>query len=134
MTLEEKRQAIEEHCCQTPTCEACPLDKFMREGERCFGEGAKIERNYALITKDEHVDHPAHYQGKYECIDEMVAMFGTEAVIDFCRCNVYKYRYRAKAKGGEEDIEKAEWYMGKLMDLQNQFEEETREAGFAFNE
>lgn len=40
----------------------------------------------------EQVDHPAHYQGKHECIDVMRAMFGDEAVKGFCRCNAFKYR------------------------------------------
>lgn len=53
------------------------------------------------------VDHPEHYQGAFECIDEMVALFGVEAVKAFCRCNVYKYRYRADKKGGATDIAKA---------------------------
>lgn len=44
------------------------------------------------------IDHPAHYQGAFECIDEMIALFGVEAVKAFCRCNVYKYRYRADKK------------------------------------
>lgn len=63
------------------------------------------------------VNHPSHYQGKYECIDEMIELFGIEAVKAFCRCNVYKYRFRANKKNGDEDIAKAEWYMGKLMEL-----------------
>lgn len=66
----------------------------------------------------EAVNHPAHYQGKHECIDEMIALFGVEAVMHFCMCNVYKYRFRANSKNGQEDIEKADWYMGKLMELQ----------------
>ena len=48
----------------------------------------------------DNVSHPAHYQGKHECIDEMIALFGVEDVKAFCRCNVYKYRYRASRKGG----------------------------------
>ena len=64
------------------------------------------------------VNHPQHYQGKYECIDEMIALFGVEAVKAFCRCNVYKYRFRADRKNGRQDIEKAEWYMGRLMELE----------------
>lgn len=64
------------------------------------------------------VNHPAHYQGKHECIDEMVALFGVEDVKAFCRCNVYKYRYRAIQKGGQEDIDKDDWYMDKLMELE----------------
>lgn len=65
----------------------------------------------------ENVNHPAHYQGKHECIDEMIAMFGVEAVKCFCMCNVYKYRFRAAAKNGQEDLDKADWYMDKLMEL-----------------
>ena len=65
------------------------------------------------------VNHPAHYQGKHECIDEMVALFGVEDVKAFCRCNVYKYRYRAIQKGGQEDIDKADWYTRKLRRVWN---------------
>lgn len=63
------------------------------------------------------VDHPAHYQGQHECIDVMLALFGRQAVMDFCRCNIFKYRFRADAKGGDEDIKKAEWYESKLMEM-----------------
>ena len=66
----------------------------------------------------EKVDHPEHYQGKNECIDVMIAMFGAEAVKSFCRCNAYKYRFRADRKNGEEDIRKAEWYESKLIELE----------------
>ena len=65
-----------------------------------------------------NVNHPEHYQGKHECIDEMVALFGVEAVKAFCRCNVYKYRFRSNRKGGQEDIDKADWYLEKLMELE----------------
>lgn len=69
----------------------------------------------------ETVNHPEHYNsGKHECIDEMIALFGVEAVKAFCACNVHKYRYRAQKKGGEEDLAKADWYMGKLMELQQE--------------
>lgn len=47
----------------------------------------------------------------------MEAMFGIRAVIDFCRCNIFKYRFRADKKNGDEDIKKAEWYESKLMEL-----------------
>ena len=76
------------------------------------------EDNAPPITSD-NVNHPSHYQGKHECIDEMIAMFGVEAVKSFCKCNVYKYRYRADKKNGQEDLDKADWYMDKLMELEN---------------
>lgn len=69
-------------------------------------------------TASDAVNHPAHYQGSHECIDEMLALFGVEAVKGFCMCNVYKYRYRADKKNGDEDIKKADWYMSKLMELE----------------
>ncbi len=77
----------------------------------------------------EKVNHPKHYQGKHECIDEMVELFGVDAVIGFCKCNVYKYRYRADRKNGNEDIQKADWYMDKLIELQAE-EEYPRKVGF----
>ena len=79
-----------------------------------------IELNYNILfgdKKSDNVNHPEHYQGKNECIDVMVAMFGVDAVKHFCMCNAYKYRFRAQAKNGAEDIEKAEWYESKLIEL-----------------
>lgn len=65
------------------------------------------------------VNHPPHYtSGKYECIDEMIILFGPEAVKAFCKCNAYKYRYRAGKKGDEqEDLDKADWYLAKAEEL-----------------
>ena len=76
----------------------------------------KIE-GVTVTFKEETVDHPSHYQGKNECIDVMVAMFGKEAVKHFCMCNAYKYRFRSDKKNGENDIAKAEWYETKLIEL-----------------
>lgn len=129
MTVLEKSKAIEEWC-----------EKRLREGKHCSDcaleeqmvcsayyptdaeEEQTICENYELVFgKGEHesdsVNHPSHYQGKNECIDVMVAMFGAEAVKHFCMCNAYKYRYRADKKNGEEDIKKAEWYETKLIEL-----------------
>ena len=74
-------------------------------------------KTYKATEKQEHVDHPALYQGKNECIDVMLAMFGVEAVKHFCMCNAYKYRFRADKKNWAEDISKAEWYESKLIEL-----------------
>jgi len=73
----------------------------------------------------DNVNHPKHYtSGAHECIDVMEAMFGTKAVIDFCRCNIFKYRFRSNLKNGVEDIKKAEWYESKLLDLLAKISEE----------
>lgn len=59
--------------------------------------------------------NPDHYKNStsLECIEAMEIMFGKEAVIDFCLCNAFKYIWRWKNKNGEEDLEKADWYLHK---------------------
>ena len=66
-----------------------------------------------------NVDHPSHYnrEGSMECIDEMILVFGKEAVMNFCLCNAWKYRYRAADKNGAEDIAKSDWYIKKYSEL-----------------
>lgn len=59
------------------------------------------------------VQHPNHYnrEGAMECIEEMITLFGKEVVKHFCLCNIHKYRYRASAKNGDEDIKKSDFYV-----------------------
>jgi len=66
----------------------------------------------------DNVNHPAHYEvGKYECIKVMTEVFGVEAVKHFCQCNAFKYVWRSNRKNGNEDIEKAIWYLKKYLEL-----------------
>lgn len=71
-----------------------------------------------MMTNDP-VNHPAHYcrEGALECIDEMRLIFGDQAVMNFCICNAWKYRYRAANKNGEEDIKKSDWYLKKYREI-----------------
>lgn len=100
-------------------CICC--DAIIPEGRHvCLTcEGGNDMQTFQQHGKPETVNHPAHYQGKHECIDEMISLFGVENVKAFCRCNVYKYRFRAARKNGAEDIQKADWYMDKLMELED---------------
>jgi hypothetical protein len=80
-----------------------------------------------LVSEDhpsDSVNHPSHYNrdDSMECINEMVAVFGKEAVMNFCLCNVWKYRYRASDKNGEEDLKKSDWYMMKYVELKGDLE------------
>ena len=72
----------------------------------------------------EKINHPSHYTCReHECIEEMISVFGAHAVIDFCKCNAWKYRYRAGNKGNyDEDIKKSDWYVSKMMELQENFD------------
>ena len=135
MTTEEKRKAIRAYCedgshsCSegnTTSAGECPL--YRCKG-RCFRGDADIDRNYAIMaaagvlpeptTAFDPVERPHHYnrEGAMEAIDEMVLVFGPEAVMHFCLCNAWKYRYRAADKNGEEDLKKSDWYMRKYKEL-----------------
>lgn len=66
----------------------------------------------------DNVNHPKHYtQGKVECIDALesatINKRGIEAV---CVANVIKYLWRYEEKGGRESVEKAMWYLNKLLE------------------
>ena len=89
----------------------------MENHNSCYERNVTMNENRNAAEKQhEAVDHPKHYQGKNECIDVMRAMFGDEAVKAFCKCNAFKYRFRAGMKNGEEDIKKAEWYETYLLE------------------
>ncbi len=61
------------------------------------------------------VNHPSHYADScsLECFQVMLLIFGRDAVINFCLCNAFKYMWRYKNKNGQEDLDKAEWYLDK---------------------
>lgn len=68
---------------------------------------------------NDNVNHPSHYQSDsgLEVIDVIDAftkdLTGMEAV---CTGNALKYICRWKKKNGKEDLEKADWYIKKLID------------------
>lgn len=67
----------------------------------------------------DNINHPSHYEtGQFECIDVMLETQGVEAVKGFCKCNAFKYLYRANRKNGLEDMKKAIWYLNKYVELE----------------
>lgn len=73
------------------------------------------------MKQNDVVNHPEHYtNGQYECFDVMRDVFGDEAIENFCLCNAFKYLWRHKYKNGVEDLEKAEWYLKKLIELEGE--------------
>jgi hypothetical protein len=71
------------------------------------------------------VNNPPHYQGKIECIDAIeAAIDGLEGMEAMCTGNAIKYLFRWKKKGGAQDLEKAMWYIKKM--LPNNQEQECR--------
>lgn len=129
-------EAIKRSCLDVFECKECEFKQLMgscpftkspfswEESEVKFlGDIAErlIARNECLCNGEEtdNVNHPSHYcqDGSMECIDEMVEVFGVRAVMNFCLCNVWKYRKRAMCKNGKEDLEKSDWYMKKYVEL-----------------
>ena len=45
------------------------------------------------------INHPDHYEtGKFECIDVMAEVFGSDNLKEYCLINAFKYLYRCKRK------------------------------------
>jgi hypothetical protein len=61
----------------------------------------------------------------------MEALFGVDDVKGFCRCNSFKYRFRAGKKEGasaEEDLAKAQFYEDYLIGLNSRDDETLMEV------
>lgn len=74
-----------------------------------------------LDPDDNQVNNPTHYQSYIkdgiDCITAMQHAFGVEATALFCKLNAFKYLWRASSKGGNQSIEKAQWYLNKYLEL-----------------
>ena len=75
--------------------------------EMLNGEGAE--------PVEDVVNHPAHYtKGGIECIDAIRAALTPEEFRGYCKGNAIKYSWRERHKGGNEDLQKASWYLTKI--------------------
>lgn len=134
MNLEEKWSALNEYCESCKSCQECALygtgscalpDGLHQKNEiiasyKKINPFEPVEEVPEPIEKvHDNVNHPSHYcrEGAMECIDEMIVIFGKEAVKNFCACNAWKYRARAMYKNQEEDMRKSDWYLAKLQEL-----------------
>ena len=64
------------------------------------------------------VNHPPHYshnQGKIECIVGIEASMSAEQFEGYLKGNLMKYVWRYGDKSKLQDLEKAEWYLRKLI-------------------
>lgn len=139
LTVEEMNDVLDKYCkervmcgdcCIKPECDSCagmfenhPIEckdaynkvMLLQESTIPTFESDEVE---VEDTKEDVVNHPSHYtHSGMECIDEMILIFGKEAVMHFCVCNAWKYRKRAIYKNGEEDMKKSDWYMNKYKEL-----------------
>lgn len=80
---------------------------------------SSIGEKVSNVKWNEDNINPDHYknQTSLECIEAMEIIFGRDAVIDFCRCDAWKYIWRWKNKNGTEDLDKAKWYLERAYNM-----------------
>lgn len=81
-----------------------------------------VEQLKERYMDKELVNHPEHYnkEGRKECWEEMIEIFGEGAVAVFDILNAYKYMYRMGDKDGnpaEQDYDKIVKYMEHATEL-----------------
>lgn len=60
--------------------------------------------------------NPSHYKsGEIECINAIKASMSTIEFKGYLKGNVQKYLWRYDKKNGLEDLQKAQWYLNKLV-------------------
>jgi hypothetical protein len=69
------------------------------------------------------IHSPPHYtQGGIECIAAIRASMSKESFAGYCKGNALKYIWRYQDKGGVEDLEKAQVYLGWLIETEKENE------------
>ena len=69
------------------------------------------------MKKVDLVNHPPHYnQNGIECIDGIESALGNGFEF-YLAGNCMKYLWRYKHKNGLQDLQKAQWYLNKLIKI-----------------
>ena len=84
--------------------------------EPCHGKSADYCKGETKMF--DMVSHPEHYaSGSVECIDALEsAVQGLPPEQAICAANIIKYVWRYHRKNGLQDLQKAEWYLHRLME------------------
>ena len=86
-----------------------------------FHDAVELYRKAAeQADQNDPVNHPSHYaSGGIECISAIEAQLSPEEFQGYLRGNVVKYVWRWREKGGRQDLQKANWYLTKLLENTN---------------
>ena len=77
---------------------SCEINKCLVPPLSCCDSWKAKSDNENHSEKDV-VNHPDHYEtGKFECIDVMAEVFGSDNLKEYCLINAFKYLYRCKRK------------------------------------
>jgi len=78
-----------------------------------------FEDTSGMLNLGDMVNSPPHYnQAGIECIDAIQAATD-EGYEYYLQGNIIKYLWRYRYKNGVEDLEKAQWYLTKLIEERN---------------
>lgn len=75
---------------------------------------AQSSKNYDIVNR------PSHYNQGIETIEIIKSKMSKEMYEGYLLGNIIKYITRYKHKNGLQDLEKAEWYMKKLIELEKE--------------
>ena len=98
-----------------------PSKKEVNEQPKRRGRPPKVRTEEAKVVEvkksGDAVNHPPHYtQGGIECIDAIAAAtVGLQGIEAACTANILKYLWRWKKKEGLQDLQKAQWYLNRLL-------------------
>ena len=81
------------------------------------------------MTKEDMINNPTHYtSGGIDVIDILKAKLAPDQFQGFLLGNITKYMLRADKKGNSlEDLKKAHWYLGRLIDEEEKNEQREKE-------
>ena len=97
--------------------EAIASSKFLSEDRNSNFPGENTIKEQGIIQPD-LVNHPPHYaSGAIECIEAIEAQLTPEEYRGYLKGNCVKYQWRERQKGGLESLKKAQWYLNRLIEL-----------------
>ena len=81
-------------------------------------EYGHISDAFDALPKEDLVNHPPHYThgGSVECIEAIESQLTPEEYRGYLKGCIAKYIWREKHKGGKQSLEKAQWYLTRLID------------------
>ena len=85
--------------------------------EDIFKDFPDNDEMFKEVKASDLVNNPPHYnQAGIECIDAILAATNHNKE-GYLQGNILKYIWRYDYKGGLEDLQKAEWYLKKLIEV-----------------
>lgn len=105
-----------------------PVQEWPENRIDVIGQNGNTGEHYEIDTSPERVENdaenahvdmvnePPHYkQGDVECIDAIRAALTDDEWRGYCKGNALKYIWRERHKGGDESLQKAIWYLNRLV-------------------